>query len=1162
MPARILRRVCPLLSFAFLVSILVAMVSSAVPSAAAQEIRQGIYRGMPVTYVVKNGKAIFQGDIILEKVEPIGPQGVQSNSFGVDYSQYLWPKVGTQYQIPYMIASGTGDLSNLNAAISQFNSTFSNIQFVAYTTQADYVNFYFNPDDFSGECEATVGRAGGEQQVGGSGSCTVPTILHEMGHTIGLWHEQSRPDRNTYVSVNYDNLIKGSIANFNQIYDNAQETTLFDYASIMEYPAFSFSRNGGPAIESIPAGIPLSNQTGYSTADIDGIERLYGDAPTAVTITSNPPGLQVIVDGTTVTTPHVFSGPSWAPFTTHTLSVSSNVQSQTGDIFNSGDLTTFYYTYGRWNDSVDATHNITILPGNGEPSTPATSPAVTTYSANFIQLVPYSWTAYPSGAGTVAASPLAQSYSGSSLVFYTARQEVTLTATPGSGQNFYEFNNAPFWLPGGLSSNPKTFYVPDTGLTVNPTAEFSPDPIYTVNVAPNPFSSYLYIYADGGFWYAPKNFSVYYDSTWTSGSTHTLSVDTPIYPYSSNSRYAFDNWSDGTTTTTDTIELPATSASYTANLTPQFYVTDYVNETCAGSINVSPSSPTGDGFYPSGDALTFTETPNSGWLFTGWQYDLSGTSASQPLTVTDEVLVVADYNTVATPLTLTSLSPAAAVAGSPTFTLTLNGTGFTSGTVVSVNGAFPVVKFISATQLSVSVTAAQIAKAGAFQVWVDSYPSGYSCAAFAALPFTVANSPIVLPTPLSEAFSPQVVGTTSAAKTVKLKNSGHAAVSINSITASGNFAIASNTCGSSLSASATCMVGVTFTPSISGAISGSLAVSDSAPDSPQTIALSGTGDLPLTIAPATLAFGTETVGHTTATKTATLTNNESTTLNFSFAASGNYAINATGTTCGASLAAAAKCNIAVTFTPTANGSVNGAVSITDAAGFSPQLIALSGTGSGGSTAPLTFSPTTVTFTTEAVGTTSAAKVVTVKNTSASSVTLTSIATSGDFAAAGSGAKPCAANLNLAASASCTLSVTFSPALGASGSINGAVVVTDNAAISQQILDAKGTAALPLTFTPTTLTFAAQTVGTASAAQTVTLTNNLATSVSPTITSSGDYVAAPGAATPCGSTLAAKAQCTFTVTFTPSAVGTRTAAITLTDSANPSLQTLSVTGTGQ
>ena len=99
-----------------------------------------------------------------------------------------------------------------------------------------------------------------------------------------------------------------------------------------------------------------------------------------------------------------------------------------------------------------------------------------------------------------------------------------------------------------------------------------------MNVTPNPFSSNLYIYADGDFSYAPKNFSPFYDSGWTSGSTHTLSLDTPEYPYSSNSRYAFNNWSDGTTTTTDTVVLPSTSTSYTANLTPQFYVTDYVNE--------------------------------------------------------------------------------------------------------------------------------------------------------------------------------------------------------------------------------------------------------------------------------------------------------------------------------------------------------------------------------------------------------------------------------------------------------------------------------------------------------------------------------------------------------------------------------------------------------
>jgi len=176
---------------------------------AAEQARRGIYRGLPVTYVVTNGKAIFQGDIILDKVDPIDPRQPQSsfgiNSVGITYSQYLWPKVGNQYQIPYIIGAGSGNVTNLNAAISQFNSTFANIKFVARTTQTDYVNFYFDPNNNNGQCEATLGRAGGEQQVGGAGGsfnpCAVGTLLHEMGHTIGLWHEQARSDRDTYLLV-------------------------------------------------------------------------------------------------------------------------------------------------------------------------------------------------------------------------------------------------------------------------------------------------------------------------------------------------------------------------------------------------------------------------------------------------------------------------------------------------------------------------------------------------------------------------------------------------------------------------------------------------------------------------------------------------------------------------------------------------------------------------------------------------------------------------------------------------------------------------------------------------------------------------------------------------------------------------------------------------
>jgi hypothetical protein len=143
-----------------------------------------------------------------------------------------------------------------------------------------------------------------------------------------------------------------------------------------------------------------------------------------------------------------------------------------------------------------------------------------------------------------------------------------------------------------------------------------------------------------------------------------------------------------------------------------------------------------------------------------------------------------------------------------------------------------------------------------------------------------------------------------------------------------------------------------------------------------------------------------------------------------------------------------------------------------------------------------------------------------------------------------------------------LSVTFAPALGASGTVSGSIALTDTASVSQQILDVKGTSTLPLTFAPTALTFPAQTVATTSVTQTVTLTNNLATSLSPTIVGNGDFAAVAGGATPCGSTLLSHASCTFTVAFRPSVVGSVTSAVTVTDSANPNVQTLNVTGTGQ
>jgi hypothetical protein len=195
------------------------------------------------------------------------------------------------------------------------------------------------------------------------------------------------------------------------------------------------------------------------------------------------------------------------------------------------------------------------------------------------------------------------------------------------------------------------------------------------------------------------------------------------------------------TTGTQTITLPASSETYSATLAPQFApATNFNYPPCGGSGALAPASPTHDGFYPSGQRLSFAATPAKGWTFAGWTYDLAGTANPATLVAADETLVFANFNTSPTILTLTSLSPAYARAGSAGFTLTLNGTGFNAGSLVRFNGTYPTVTHVSATQLKIPVTAAQIATAGAFQVAVENFPTGWTgCAVFGYQPFFVAG---------------------------------------------------------------------------------------------------------------------------------------------------------------------------------------------------------------------------------------------------------------------------------------------------------------------------------------------------------------------------------------------------------------------------------------
>jgi hypothetical protein len=285
-------------------------------------------------------------------------------------------------------------------------------------------------------------------------------------------------------------------------------------------------------------------------------------------------------------------------------------------------------------------------------------------------------------------------------------------------------------------------------------------------------------------------------------------------------------------------------------------------------------------------------------------------------------------------------------------------------------------------------------------------------------------------------FGDEALNDTSAAKTVTLTNTGSATLYISSIAASGNFAISANTCGATLAVNAKCKVSVTFTPTVLGALTGTLTFTDNASNSPQTVTLSGTGIEPATLTPASATYANQAVGTTSAAKTFTLTNNQNVALtSIGISTTGDFAVSAA--TCTASLAAKGKCTISVTFTPTATGKRTGQLSVSDSASNSPQTSSLTGTG----IVPATLTPASATFTAK-VGTTSAAKTFTLTNMQ--NVALTGIAIS-TYAPYAVSATTC--TTSLAAKAKCTISVTFTPE--AAESYEAALFVYDSASNSPQ-----------------------------------------------------------------------------------------------------------------
>ncbi|XP_021244531.1 meprin A subunit beta-like isoform X6 [Numida meleagris] len=209
------------------------------------------------------GLDLFEGDIKLDGMQ-------ERNSIIGD--EYRWPHV-----IPYVL----DDSLEINAkgvilkAFEQYRLKTC-IDFKPWEGEENYISVFKG----SG-CWSSVGnRQQGLQQLSIGANCDrIATIEHEFLHALGFWHEQSRSDRDDYVSIIWDRIQTGREHNFNK-YDDKTSDSLnvpYDYTSVMHYSKTAFRNGTEPTIvTNIPYFMDVIGQRmDFSDYDLQKLNQLY-----------------------------------------------------------------------------------------------------------------------------------------------------------------------------------------------------------------------------------------------------------------------------------------------------------------------------------------------------------------------------------------------------------------------------------------------------------------------------------------------------------------------------------------------------------------------------------------------------------------------------------------------------------------------------------------------------------------------------------------------------------------------------------------------------------------------------------------------------------------------------------------------------------------------
>ena len=236
-----------------------------------------------VKFATVNGHAILDGDIML------GPATTLAFRYGVPWQSnlesksavavasrsYLWP----DGEIPYAIDSSAADkAAAIEWAVGAFASTPLRVR-PRTAADRDFVVFR----KLGGGCWSYLGRQGGAQDIDVT-TCQGGNIVHELMHAAGFYHEQSRGDRDEFVTIVWDEISPEMRSNFEKRDARGQDIGPYDYGSIMHYPSLAGSRTGRPTIIPRQANVRIGQREGLSALDRSAIESLYpvsGPAPVA-----------------------------------------------------------------------------------------------------------------------------------------------------------------------------------------------------------------------------------------------------------------------------------------------------------------------------------------------------------------------------------------------------------------------------------------------------------------------------------------------------------------------------------------------------------------------------------------------------------------------------------------------------------------------------------------------------------------------------------------------------------------------------------------------------------------------------------------------------------------------------------------------------------------